>query len=415
MSEQSVIGSPTSEVVTVLLVEDNLGDARLIQEMLLEIPGARFDLECADRLAAGLERLSAGKGDVVLLDLSLPDSSGLDTFLKTQAHVPHVPIIVLTSLDDEVMALDAIQKGAQGYLVKDHVNSSILVRSIRSAIDQQRMLRETGQPTEARLRSILESSTYGFIVLDRRGEVRFVNASAQSMLRDRLDAFLDRLTSFPLEEGAIEELSLVDGSGATIRVKARMIRTSWENEGAYLVLLHDMVPRRQVEAQESIAPTIPTRIEPPAPAPVEVKLPPPPIETRHPTPAIEAAQAPPPPPPQPDPALQQALDEAQTQLRESQAQLRELQAREAGLRRLLEATPDGIVIMDSRGIVRFVNPAAEAHLNRKTDELVDKPFTYIPAGESREVEISAPEGQTRIVEMRKERGPLLSCCAIPRK
>src|SRR6266404_5972016 len=84
----------------VLLIEDNPGDERLIREMIAEDPRAPFALHCEDRLAKGLEHLSAGETALVILDLALPDSYGLDTFAKVYAHSPAVPIIVLTGNDD---------------------------------------------------------------------------------------------------------------------------------------------------------------------------------------------------------------------------------------------------------------------------------------------------------------------------
>src|SRR5579862_8134195 len=85
---------------TVLLIEDNPGDARLIREMLAEDPDSPFRLQCADRLSRGLEFLGSEQARVVLLDLSLPDSHGLETFAQVYAHSPQVPIIVLTGNDD---------------------------------------------------------------------------------------------------------------------------------------------------------------------------------------------------------------------------------------------------------------------------------------------------------------------------
>jgi CheY-like chemotaxis protein len=93
---------------TVLIIEDNPGDARLIREMILEDPETPFDLQFADRLAQGLDLLAAGKTSLVLLDLSLPDSMGLETFAKVYAHSPSVPIIVLTGNDDQTV-LDRAQ------------------------------------------------------------------------------------------------------------------------------------------------------------------------------------------------------------------------------------------------------------------------------------------------------------------
>src|SRR3979411_1978895 len=89
------------ESPTVLLIEDNPGDARLIGEMLQEAPGARFLLECTDGLTGGLARLSRGGVQLVLLDLSLPESQGLESFLRVRTHAPSVPVVVLTGSDDE--------------------------------------------------------------------------------------------------------------------------------------------------------------------------------------------------------------------------------------------------------------------------------------------------------------------------
>src|SRR5262245_27263715 len=108
--------------------------------MLREATGAAIHLERVDRLAAGLERLRlASPGiDVVLLDLSLPDSAGLDTFACLHAAAPEVPVVVLSGLDDETVAVRAVQAGAQDYLLKGRVESDLLVRAVRYAIERQR-------------------------------------------------------------------------------------------------------------------------------------------------------------------------------------------------------------------------------------------------------------------------------------
>ncbi|HVQ61199.1 MAG TPA: response regulator, partial [Burkholderiales bacterium] len=96
----------------VLLIEDNPGDVRLIQEMLSGSEDGLFELDCVGRLSQGLEYLATRGTGVVLLDLSLPDSYGFDTFLKVYAHSPKVPIIVLTGHDDRTIALSAVKTGA---------------------------------------------------------------------------------------------------------------------------------------------------------------------------------------------------------------------------------------------------------------------------------------------------------------
>jgi two-component system cell cycle response regulator len=133
-----------SKPIKLFLVEDNPGDARLIREMLAEIPNIRFTLEQAERLGDALKRLTGGEeADVVLLDLSLPDSRGLETFDRFHdAFKEPPPIIVLTGLDDETVGVSAVQGGAQDYLVKGRVDGNLLARSVRFAIERQRMVKE---------------------------------------------------------------------------------------------------------------------------------------------------------------------------------------------------------------------------------------------------------------------------------
>jgi len=125
----------------ILLIEDNPGDARLIREMMAEMKDTNFNLEYADRLSAGLKLLTKGNIDVVLLDLSLPDSFGLDTFTRVHNEAPEVAVIVLTGLDDETVGVKAVQEGAQDYLIKGKVDSNLLTRSILYAIERHRMLK----------------------------------------------------------------------------------------------------------------------------------------------------------------------------------------------------------------------------------------------------------------------------------
>src|SRR5678816_4391207 len=105
----------------VLLIEDNAIDARLIQIMLSDAGGGMFELEQADRLADGLKRIAEGDIGMVLLDLSLPDSHGLSTFSKMHQSASGVPIIVMSGLDDQTVAVNAVHEGAQDYLVKGQV------------------------------------------------------------------------------------------------------------------------------------------------------------------------------------------------------------------------------------------------------------------------------------------------------
>jgi len=129
----------TDRPIDILLIEDNAGDARLMREMLAEteIP---FNLEVAPRLETGLRHLGARRADLILLDLSLPDSEGLDTVGRVCDAAPYSPVIVLTGLDDEALAGRAVRKGAQDYLVKGQVGPPQVGRAIRYARERHAAL-----------------------------------------------------------------------------------------------------------------------------------------------------------------------------------------------------------------------------------------------------------------------------------
>jgi two-component system cell cycle response regulator len=125
----------------ILLIEDNEDDVQAIK-LLLRATKQGHELVRANRLVAGLMRLAEGGFEVVLLDLSLPDSQGLETCRKVRAHSPAVPIVVLTGLDDETLALEAVKEGAQDYLPKNELTATVLDRSMRYAAERQRMSAE---------------------------------------------------------------------------------------------------------------------------------------------------------------------------------------------------------------------------------------------------------------------------------
>jgi sigma-B regulation protein RsbU (phosphoserine phosphatase) len=127
--------------IRALLIEDNPGDARLIREMLRDAAGGQSSVELThvDRLTPGLAQLTAQVTDVVLLDLTLPDSQGFETFTTVRTQAPDVAIVVLSGLDDETLAIRAVHEGAQDYLVKGQVDGGAILRSMRYAIERQHL------------------------------------------------------------------------------------------------------------------------------------------------------------------------------------------------------------------------------------------------------------------------------------
>ncbi|MGE5398761.1 MAG: response regulator [Ignavibacteriales bacterium] len=125
--------------ITILLVEDNLGDVHLINELIHDTGAMNIKVDQAFRLSTGIQRLMKGGVDLVLLDLGLPDSMGLDTLRKILPESKGTPVVVLTGLEDEEIGIKAVQAGAQDYLVKYQLDPVLFMRSIRFAIERKRV------------------------------------------------------------------------------------------------------------------------------------------------------------------------------------------------------------------------------------------------------------------------------------
>ncbi len=168
----------------VLLIEDSPTAAIHVQRMLADIQGEQFDadFESADRLSTGLESINRRGADVVLLDLSLPDSDGLDTFLQLKAEAPHIPIVVMSGYDDQSLAVTAVENGAQDYLVKGQIDGDLLKRCILQAVQSRQ--------ADGSLRllslgflfhSFLDAMTKTFSVLGKTVDMRVPNIRVEDL------------------------------------------------------------------------------------------------------------------------------------------------------------------------------------------------------------------------------------------
>ncbi|MBU4499430.1 MAG: PAS domain S-box protein, partial [Gammaproteobacteria bacterium] len=164
--------SPT----TVLLIEDDSADARLIQDALAGTGNNLFHVEWVSRLADALERLGSERFEVVLLDLSLPDSQGLEAFDQVFQAAPDSLILVLSGLTDEETALQAMQRGAHDYFSKGHVDAHWLPRALRYVIDRK-TAQGALQSSEERFRAMSDASPLGIFVSDAEGSCIYTNAA----------------------------------------------------------------------------------------------------------------------------------------------------------------------------------------------------------------------------------------------
>ncbi|MEO6183777.1 MAG: PAS domain S-box protein, partial [Verrucomicrobiota bacterium] len=254
--------------IKVLLVEDNLEDVFLIERTLLKARGARFEMVAVDSLKRALERIRQRNIDVILLDLSLSDSHGLETFNVMQAEAPEIPIIVLSGLDDETVALNAVHAGAQDYLVKGRVDSQLITRAMTYAIERSQA-KAALLKAEEKYRSIFENAVEGIFQTTPDGHYLSANpaltriygyASPEELMTSLQDigkslyVVPSRRADFVRlmqEQGVVtdfeSQIYRKDRSTIWISENARAVRDRQGNLLYYEGLVEDITKRRLIE------------------------------------------------------------------------------------------------------------------------------------------------------------------------
>jgi len=171
----------SKEVIKILLVEDNPGDVVIIKEMLKEIDGIHFHVITANNLEDGLKHLTNEDFDILLLDLKLPDSEAIKTFTTINQNARDLPIIILTGLSDEELAISSVGNGAQDYLVKGQTNTQLLTKSIKYSIERNRIEKEL-RSSEEKYRLMVEKIQSGVFLINSKNKLEYVNESMAKML-----------------------------------------------------------------------------------------------------------------------------------------------------------------------------------------------------------------------------------------
>jgi len=223
-----------------LLIEDDPDYVLLMSLLLTEAcgPDARYVIQSAETLAGGRELLSVQDFDVVLLDLMLPDCLALQGLAALRRQAPDLPVVVMTSLNDEEVGLQAIAQGAQDFLVKEKIDALTLKRAIGYARERSRLL--------SQLEAVIESSAEGMLVVDRSGRVLYVNPAALAFFGQKRDELLGRNFDFPLRPGTRREI-LWNGAGGEHVGELRVAELAWRKDEAFLASIHDITELQKFE------------------------------------------------------------------------------------------------------------------------------------------------------------------------
>jgi two-component system sensor histidine kinase UhpB len=242
------------------LVEDDPSYGALLEAVLNEADYGHFEAVRVTCLADALESLDRNHFDAVLLDLTLPDSSGIASLIALHSRHPEMPIVVLTGMRDETLAIESLRNGAQDYIVKGQLDNDMLVRLIRYAIERKRIEQELVD-SESRYRALMEQASDGIFVLDSTGHLTDINPSGCEMLgysREELLGMSQKDLIVPLDypltevgDAESDESRIVlrehivrhrDGSEITVEVSAKLL-----DDGRTMAIARDITKRKVAE------------------------------------------------------------------------------------------------------------------------------------------------------------------------
>ncbi len=336
----------------ILLVEDNPGDARLIRELLVdEIGRAAFDMQVSESLEDALSVLGTVTPDVVFLDLSLPDSFGLETLYRLQSRAPTLPVIVLTGNEDQQLALSAVKAGAQDYLVKNDLAGRLLVKTMKYA-QERKAIEASLRVSEARFRSLADLSSDWYWEQD-----------AQQRLSYLSEGFAEKSG---MDAQALMGRSWWDLSRAGADADWAGLRAAMEVQQPF----HDRVIRYPTDGGESLHISI-------SGVPV----------------ALESGQA-----------MYRGLGKDVSARERAAAALRGSEER---FRRIMDTGRDGILMTDAEGRITFANRRAAAMLGYEEVELAGRPLAGL-MHDAPEMTDQAHDGSAGVAMRRKDGSALLA-------
>ncbi len=242
---------------SLLLVEDEEGEARLIQRLLSEALDPPPQVRHVTRLGDAITALRGDTAfDIVLLDISLPDSSDLDTLVSILPHAGHTAIVALTGQHNEQLGVEAIRLGAQDYLFKDQLDAACFRcfgKQLRHAMERGRLQAELRasltklEESEANVRRVIDANADGIVIVDPDGMIVFANTAAEEIFQRPHAHLYGQAFGYPLTGGATTEIDFLRPDRSVITAEMRVVETTWQGERAFLASLRDVTERTHYE------------------------------------------------------------------------------------------------------------------------------------------------------------------------
>ena len=241
-SEAAALPAHDAEPV-LLLVEDNPADAELTSELLAEVPGYRYRLVVASRLEEALGVLRSQPVHAVILDLNLPDSTGMETLDRVREVDDDVPVVVLSGADRPQSGVEALDSASEDFIGKNESSGRLLARSLLYSLERLR-----AQEANRQVGDVLDAMPDAVMVADLDGHVRYVNEAARSFLGEDCADLVAELLNHSTGSGAPASIEVVKGA-ETRQAEMRVAPMEWDGKPAHLASVRDVTDRRRMEAQ----------------------------------------------------------------------------------------------------------------------------------------------------------------------
>ena len=232
--------------IQILYVEDDSDDVLFVREGLDTAVGVGFRLESVGSISKALDRLNGLQPDVILLDLNLPDSHGIQTVTSIVENYPLLPVVVLSSESDFEYSLSMLQAGAQDYLVKGETNPETLSRSLKYAIKRKHLHLKVME-NEAQVRNLIVHISDGLMVVSQSGLICYTNPASEALFGRSASQLIGANFGFPISPDNKTLLEILRGQDENLAVEMRVSAIHWRGEPAHLVSLRDISERKYWE------------------------------------------------------------------------------------------------------------------------------------------------------------------------
>jgi len=243
-------------MIRVLCVDGNDNDVAWLEGAFKQAPaGEKYHLDCAKSLNESITKIAEYKFDLIILEPDLKDATNLSALSELQNTDVRIPIVILTHVEDQASAIEALRSGAHEYLIKGVISADGVHRVIRYTIERNRIMQRLRdknleyEESELRFRTMIEKSADGIVIVDKNGLMYYLNPAAEKLFGRSLHNLVGKLFGFELHLDRMSETVLIHLSGKPLNIEMNAVKINWPEDDSILVTMRNVTERKALEAQ----------------------------------------------------------------------------------------------------------------------------------------------------------------------